>query len=95
MWKIGASVQNLQVFSSAAYVNRKGLLLTEKPNSDQEDIESAGEGLEFDVGIQVANGEPIRSIGCEPWETNSRAVSSDLEIAHKGAQQLCFRSRKR
>jgi hypothetical protein len=60
IWKIGTPVQNLQVISSPAYVNRKGLLLTRKPSADQEDIESAGEGLEFDIGIQAANGEPIR-----------------------------------
>jgi hypothetical protein len=62
IWKIGTSSQNLQVFSSPAYVNRKGLLLTRKPNADQEDIESAGEGLEFDIGIQAANGEPVRFV---------------------------------
>jgi len=60
LWKIGTSVQNLQEISSPAYVNRKGLLLTRKPSADQEVIESAGEGLEFDIGIQAANGEPIR-----------------------------------
>jgi hypothetical protein len=60
LWKIGTPVQNLQVIPSPAYVNRKGLLLTRKPSADQEDIESAGEGLEFDIGIQAANGEPIR-----------------------------------
>jgi hypothetical protein len=60
IWKIGTPIQNLQVMSSPAYVNRQGLLLTRKPSSDQEDLESAGEGLEFDVGVQAANGEPIR-----------------------------------
>jgi hypothetical protein len=60
IWKIGTSAQNLQVMSSPAYVNRRGLLLTRKPSADQEKIESAGEGLEFDIGIQAANGEPIR-----------------------------------
>lgn len=62
IWKIGTSIQNLQMMSSPAYVNRKGLLLTRKPSADQEDIESAGEGLEFDIGIQAANGEPIRFV---------------------------------
>ena len=60
IWKIGTPIQNLQVMSSPAYVNRKGLLMTRKPTADEENIESATEGLEFDVGIQAANGEPIR-----------------------------------
>lgn len=60
IWKIGTSVQNLQVMSSLAYVNRRGLLLTRKPSADEEDLQSAGEGLEFDIGIQAADGEPIR-----------------------------------
>jgi hypothetical protein len=62
IWKIGTSAQNLQIISSPAYVNRKGLLLTRKPSADQEEIESAGEGLEFDIGMQAANGEPIRFV---------------------------------
>lgn len=60
MWKIGTPIQNLQVMSSPAYVNSKGLLLTRKPNADQEDIQLAEENLEFDIGVQAANGEPIR-----------------------------------
>src|SRR6185312_8382633 len=60
IWKIGTPIQNLQVMPSPAYVNHKGLLLTRKPNADQEEIESAEQDLEFDVGVQAANGEPIR-----------------------------------
>jgi hypothetical protein len=60
MWKIGTLIQDLQVLSSPAYVNRKGLLLTRKPSADQEDVQSAEQKVEFDVGVQAANGEPIR-----------------------------------
>jgi len=60
IWKIGTLIQNLQVLSSPAYVNRKGLLLTRKPSPDQEDVQSAEQNVEFDVGVQAANGEPIR-----------------------------------
>jgi hypothetical protein len=60
IWKIGTAIQNLQMISSAAFVNRSGLLLTRKPSADQEDISSADKNLEFDVGVQAANGEPVR-----------------------------------
>jgi len=62
VWKIGAYLEDLQVLSSAAYVNRKGLLLTKKPTQNNENSDTVGDGTEFDVGIQAANGEPIRFV---------------------------------
>lgn len=58
--KIGTLPENVQILSSAAFVNRKGLLLTRKPNREEADSEAVGEGVEFDIGIQAANGEPVR-----------------------------------
>ena len=60
IWKIGTAIQKLQVLSSPAYVNRKGLLLTRKPSADQEELESAEQGLEYDISVQAADGEPVR-----------------------------------
>ena len=58
--KIGTLPENVQILSSTAFVNRKGLLLTRKPTQDEENRVTVGEGVEFDVGIQAANGEPLR-----------------------------------
>lgn len=58
--KIGVQPENVQIMTSPAYVNRKGLLLTRKPKPDEEDSESVAEGVEYDIGIQAANGEPLR-----------------------------------
>lgn len=58
--KIGTSPQDVQIVSSAAFVNRKGLMMTRKPASDEEDRETVGADVEFDLGIRAANGEPLR-----------------------------------
>lgn len=60
IWKIGTPLQSLQAMSSPAFVNHRGLLLTRKPSADQEDLQLAEQNIEFDVGVQAANGEPIR-----------------------------------
>ncbi|MGA7243917.1 MAG: hypothetical protein WBX19_12075, partial [Terracidiphilus sp.] len=62
VWKIGTYLENMQVFSSSAYVNRKGLLMTRKPTPEEEDQETVDEKAEFDVGVQAANGEPLRFV---------------------------------
>lgn len=62
VWKIGTDLQNLQVLSSTAYVNHKGLLLTNTPTQGEEDSDTVGDGTEFDLGVQAANGEPIRFV---------------------------------
>jgi hypothetical protein len=58
--KIGKFPEDVQIVSSAAFVNRKGLMMTRKPASDEEDSETVGADVEFDIGIQAANGEPLR-----------------------------------
>jgi hypothetical protein len=62
VWRIGSSVEDLQVLSSTAYVNRKGLLLLNNPKPGQEDSETVADGSEFDVGVKVAKGEPVRFV---------------------------------
>lgn len=62
VWKIGVYLENLQVLSDKAYVNRKGLLLTRMPTQRDEDSDTVGDGTEFDVGIQATNGEPVRFV---------------------------------
>lgn len=58
--KIGTFSKDVQIISRAAFVNRKGLLLTRKPNAAEEDGETVDTGVEFDLGMQAANGEPLR-----------------------------------
>jgi hypothetical protein len=57
---IGVAPQDVRILTSAAYANRRGLLLTRKPKPYEEDSEAATEGVEYDLGIRAANGEPIR-----------------------------------
>jgi hypothetical protein len=61
-WSIGTNIEDLQVLSSAVYVNRKGLLLTRKPNADEEDRETVDAAAEYDLGVQAADGEPLRFV---------------------------------
>jgi hypothetical protein len=59
-WTIGKDLTDLNVLSSSVYVNRKGLLLTRKPNADEEDRDTVGQDAEYDLGVQAADGEPLR-----------------------------------
>jgi hypothetical protein len=59
-WTIGKSVDELNVLSDAVYVNRKGLLLTRKPNAAEEDSDTVAPDAEYDLGVQAADGEPLR-----------------------------------
>jgi hypothetical protein len=61
-WMIGKDIQDLETISSAVYVNRKGLLLTRKPNPDEEDRDTVGQDAEYDLGVQAADGEPVRFV---------------------------------
>jgi hypothetical protein len=63
-WTIGKELNdaNLDVLSSQVYLNRKGLLLTRKPNPDEEDRDTVAEDAEYDLGVQAADGEPLRFI---------------------------------
>jgi len=61
-WTIGKDLADLNVLSSAVYVNRKGLLLTRKPNADEEDRDTVSPDAEYDLGVQAADGEPLRLV---------------------------------
>jgi len=61
-WTIGKSTGELNVLSSSVYVNRKGLLLTRKPNPGEEDSDTVGQDAEYDLGVQAADGEPLRFV---------------------------------
>jgi len=59
-WTIGKDFADLNLLSNSVYVNRKGLLLTRKPNPDEEDLDTVGPDAEYDLGVQAADGEPVR-----------------------------------
>ena len=62
VWNIGTYVKDLQILSNHVYANRKGLLMTRKPKPDEEDSATVDSSAEYDVGVQAADGEPIRFI---------------------------------
>jgi len=59
-WTIGRSLSDLNALSNSVYVNRKGLLFTRKPTADEEDRDTVGPDAEYDLGVQAADGEPVR-----------------------------------
>lgn len=62
-WTIGKDLDDLNVLSEGVYVNRKGLLLTRKPNPDEEDSDTVtAKDAEYDLGLQAADGEPLRFV---------------------------------
>jgi hypothetical protein len=70
VWRIGTSLDDLQVLSETAYVNRKGLVLASVPNPGQQDSDQLNDGSELDVTFQAARGEPVRFILRSPdWKT--------------------------
>jgi hypothetical protein len=62
MWRIGTDIDDLEVITETAYVNRHGLLLRNVPNPSQQDADSLTDGSELDVTVQAARGEPIRFV---------------------------------
>lgn len=61
LWNIGmAQEHDIPIVANAAYVNGKGLLMIRKPNPDEENSDTVSAGAEFDVAVQVADGEPVR-----------------------------------
>lgn len=62
VWKIGTYPKDLQILSNQVYVNRKGLLMTRKPRNEEENADTVDGVAEYDIGIQAADGEPIRLI---------------------------------
>ena len=61
-WTIGKDLADLKVLSNLVYVNRKGLLLTRRPKADEEDLDTVGQDAEYDLGVQAADGEPLRLV---------------------------------
>lgn len=62
MWRIGTDLDNLEVVSESAFINRKGLLLGNPPNPAQQDSETLDDGSELDVSVKAARGEPVRFV---------------------------------
>lgn len=60
VWKIGTSLDSMTTLDKNVYVNRKGLLFTNRPKPDQRDIDSVDDDSDFDVAVQVSLGEPVR-----------------------------------
>jgi len=62
MWRIGADLDDIEVVSESAFVNRRGLLLNNPPNPAQLDAETLDDGSEVEVAVKAAKGEPIRFV---------------------------------
>jgi len=70
VWRVGTDVEGLQVLTETAYVNHKGLLLTNPPNPGQQDADALTDGSEIDVAVKAAQGEPVRFIlRSQDWKT--------------------------
>lgn len=61
-WRIGSSLDDLQVLSESAFVNRKRLVMGSRPNPGQQDSDALDDGSELDVSFTVARGEPVRFV---------------------------------
>lgn len=61
-WRIGTDLDDLQVISESAFVNRKRLVLSNQPNPGQQDSDSLTDGSELEVSITAAKGEPVRFV---------------------------------
>lgn len=88
-WMIGKDITDLNVISSSVYVNRKGLLLTRKPNPDEEDRDTLGPDAEYDLGVQAADGEPLRLMLRSPDNKvliPGTLVPYPVETAEKGCR---------
>jgi hypothetical protein len=62
VWRIGTDLEELQILSESAYVNRKGLVLNNPPNPGQQDATELTDGSEAVVDIKAAKGEPVRFV---------------------------------
>jgi hypothetical protein len=62
VWRIGTDLEDLQILSESAYVNRKGLVLNNPPNPGQQDATELNDGSEAVVDIKAAKGEPVRFV---------------------------------
>jgi len=69
-WHVGTDIDDLEVLSENAYVNRRGLLLANPPNPGQRDADALNDGSELDVAFKAAKGEPVRFIlHSQDWKT--------------------------
>jgi hypothetical protein len=62
LWKIGTGLKEMQTVSESVYVNAKGLLMTSRPRSDQENEDSAANDGEVELALRTARGEPARFV---------------------------------
>jgi hypothetical protein len=62
VWRIGTDLDDMQILSESAYVNRKGLVLNNPPNPGQQDATELTDGSEAVVDIKAAKGEPVRFV---------------------------------
>ncbi len=62
VWRIGTEIDDLQILSESAYVNRKGLVMNNPPNPAQQDVTELTDGSETVVDVKAAKGEPVRFV---------------------------------
>jgi hypothetical protein len=89
VWHIGTDLDNLEIVSESAYVNRKGLVLGNLPNPGQQDSAALTDGSELDVTASVAKGEPVRVIlRSQDWKTmiGGTIVPFPIEAANKNCR---------
>jgi hypothetical protein len=89
VWRVGTDVDALQVLTETAYVNHKGLLLTNPPNPGQQDADALNDGSEVEVGIKAAQGEPVRFLlRSDDWKTmiGGTLVPFPITAADKGCK---------
>jgi hypothetical protein len=89
VWHIGTDLDNLEIVSESAYVNRKGLVMNNLPNPGQQDSAALTDGSELDVTANVAKGEPVRVIlRSQDWKTmiGGTIVPLPIEAANKNCK---------
>ena len=70
VWRIGTAIDDLEVLSESAYVNRRGLVLANLPNPGQVESDALNDGSELDVTFRASEGEPVRFIlRSQDWKT--------------------------
>lgn len=62
VWRIGTDLEDLQILTESAFVNRKGLVMNNPPNPAQQDATELTDGSETVVDVKAAKGEPVRFV---------------------------------
>ncbi len=62
VWRIGTDLEDLQILTESAFVNRKGLVVNNPPNPAQQDATELTDGSETVVDVKAAKGEPVRFV---------------------------------